>query len=59
MQLRLDAFEMRITRYLGSGQTLSILEVKVEVAEIRRMVDELYARPFILKRDVMNIMPEV
>lgn len=38
----LYAFEIRINRQLGSRQTLDIIEVKAEVVDIRRMVDELY-----------------
>lgn len=44
---------------MGSFQTPNITEVKVEVDEIRRMVDEFYARSVISKLEVTTIVPKV
>lgn len=44
-----------MTQQLSNGQTLNIMEVKYEVAEIKRMVAELYDRPIISKTEVTTI----
>lgn len=47
IQGRLDAFELRITRQLSSGQMPDITEIKSEVAEIKKIVVEIYDIPII------------
>lgn len=47
VQSWLDTFEQQMNQQMGSGQIPDIAEVKFEVAEIKKMVDELYDRPFI------------
>lgn len=59
VQQRLDVFELRMTRQLSSSQTLNIIEVKLEVADIKRIVVELHDRPIIPELEVMNFMLEV
>lgn len=59
MKLRLDEFELKMTWQLGSSETLDITKVKSKVAEINRMMDELYARLVVSEPKVMIVIPEV
>lgn len=46
-----------MSRQLSSGQIPATTEVKTEVAEIKRMVDELYIRLIILELKFTAIVP--
>lgn len=56
---RLDEFDKRMTRQLGSEQILTIAKVKTEVVEIKKMVSDLYDRPFILALVVLEVELEI
>lgn len=55
----MDAFHKRLIHQLGSGQTPDVLELKAEVDEIWKLVDELYDRPFILAPIITEIKLEI
>lgn len=59
IQGRLDSFEQQVTHQLGSGQTPDILEVKVEVAELRNLVNELNERPIFPTPVITKVHPKV
>lgn len=48
-----------MTRKLGSNQIPDILELKVEVEEIKKMSNELYDRAFIPTPMIMENEPEI
>lgn len=48
-----------MTRHFGSNKILDIVEVKSKVAEIKKIVDELYDRPFIPASVITKIKPEI
>lgn len=48
-----------MTRHFGSSKILDIVEVKSKVAEIKKIVDELYDRPFIPALVITKIEPEI
>lgn len=48
-----------MTRKLGSSQIQNIVDVKSEVAEIKKLVIELYSRPIIPEPLVMEVVLEV
>lgn len=56
---RLEGFEKRITRQLGNDPTPNIAEVKAEVEEIWKSVDELYERLFFPTFVITKIKIEV
>lgn len=58
-QGRLDAFEQRMTRQLGSGQILYIAEVKIQVSKIKKIVDDLDDKPFIPATVIIEIKPKI
>lgn len=59
VQSRWDAFDQRMIRQMGSVQNLNIVEVKEEVAEIKKMVNELYDWPFILVPVITEVEPKI
>lgn len=44
-----------MTHQLGRDQTPDIMDVKAEVAKIKKMVHELYDKPFILAHVIIEI----
>lgn len=48
-----------MTRQLGNSQTSDIAKVKMEMAKIKKMVSELYDRPFIPSPMIMKFEPKV
>lgn len=48
-----------MTWKLGSGQILDIEKVKIEVVKIKKMVSELYDRPFISALMVTKVEPKI
>lgn len=48
-----------MTRQLGNSQIPNIVEVKIEVAKIKKMVNELYKRPFIPSTMIIEIEPKI
>lgn len=48
-----------MAQQLGSGQVSAIAEVKFEVNGIKKMVDQLYDRPFIPALVVVEVKPNI
>lgn len=58
MQGRLHVFEQCITHLLGRSQTLDIIEAKLEMAKIKKMITELYDRLVIPKPVITKVVLE-
>lgn len=59
IQRRLYSFEWRVTCQLGSRQTPDISEVKAEIAELWKLVNELHERSVFPRPIIMKVQPEV
>lgn len=52
-------FELRITQQLSGGQTLDIIETKIKVAKIKKVVHSLYDRLVISEPVIDTVVPTI
>lgn len=58
IQRRMDDFKLQITKQLKGVQTTDIIDVKVKIAELWKLVDKLHEWPVYPMLIIMNIQPK-
>lgn len=55
----LGAFELRITWQLGIENTLKVSDIRIEIAEIKKIVTKLYERTVIIEPVMDTMIPTI